>query len=395
MKILIVHNSYQIYGGEDSVVENESTMLADGHIVKKIILNNDDITTLFDKVRVFFGTTFSFRRYNEFLKVLSSFNPDVVHVHNYFPLISPSVFYACNKAKIPVVHTLHNFRAVCPTATLMYDNKIDERSLIGSPWWTVFKKVYRGSYLGTFVLSLMVYLHKKIKTWHLPHLYYIWLTEFARTKYQEAGWPVSKIFVKPNFLQSSICYDGGDKDHIKNNAYGVYVGRLSEEKGISHLLEAWNHDLSTSLTVIGDGPLSKLLVNSGNSLINYIGRQNKTQVLECVRKANFLVMASVWYEGFPMVIVESFACGTPVFCPRLGSMEEVVEDGVTGLLFDPGNSSDLAAKVKWMESNPAKVREMAKNARKVYESKYTDKINKNILIQIYNQIITNSRKKES
>jgi glycosyltransferase involved in cell wall biosynthesis len=388
MKILFVHNFYKIKGGEDVVFRNEIELLNLKNEILEYTVNNDSINSLLSKVLSFFRVVFSLKAYREFKQCLKLHNPDVVHVHNYFPLLSPSVFYACKNMNIPVVHTLHNYRAVCPTALLMHADEVEERSIKGTSWWAVANKVYRGSFMGTLALAIMVESHKWLGTWQTKLDRFIALTEFSKQKYVEAGWPNHKIVVKPNFIEDPF---DGDTVVAKAGGYGLFVGRLSEEKGVDILFKSWANTLG-KLKVIGDGPLKDFVESKSSGSIEFLGRKDKSDVLDLVRNADFIVMPSTWYEGFPMVLVEAFACGTPALVSRLGSMKEIVEDGVTGLHFEAGNSQDLAEKAQWLIDNLERTREMGQNARNEYLAKYTPEKNYEVLMDIYQQAIDEAKK---
>lgn len=385
MKILQIHNYYQIAGGEDAVLENESLLLQkNSNDVQQFVVHNTAITSILDKVKTLLFAPFSFTYFNKLLVLLKQKQPEVVHVHNYFPLLSPSIFYACKKFNIPVVHTLHNYRAVCPTALLMFNKKVEERSITHSSWWAVKKRVYRHSMVGTFSLTTMIELHKRLGTWNSRVDRFIALTEFSRQKFIEAGWPEDKVVVKPNFIEDP--YNKAETIE-KEGGYALFVGRLSEEKGVDVLLEAWQ-EIDLPLKIIGEGPLKKMVQDNTTKRIEYLGRKDKKEVLNLVKNADFIIMPSTWYEGFPMVLVEAFACGTSAIVSRLGSMEEIVEDSKTGLHFEAGNSKDLIEKVNWMLKHPRKIVEMGTNARREYLTKYTPERNYEMLIDVYRQAIT-------
>jgi len=389
MKILLLHNYYQVAGGEDGVFLNEVALLKNkGHKVISCSVDNTSITSVFNKFCLFFSSVFSFSQYRKVKQVLRAEVPDVVHVHNYFPMFSPSIFFACKKLNIPVVHTLHNYRAVCPTALLMHDGKIEETSIKRGSWWAVRKRVYRNSLIGSAALATMVEFHKWRGTWQTKVDCFIALTEFAKSKYIEAGWPADKIIVKSNFCEDTF---KGQAILEKKGGYALYAGRLCEEKGIDVLLTAWN-EIDLPLKVIGDGPLTKVFESNSLLSVEYLGRKNKSDVLNLVQNADFIIMPSTWYEGFPMVLVEAFACGTPALVSKLGSMEEIIVDGITGLHFDAGDPGDLAAKVQWMMNNLNAARNMGVNARSEYLAKYTPQRNHEMLMEIYQQAIEGAKR---
>lgn len=389
MKVLMVHNYYQVSGGEESVLDNEIKLLKDhGHDVVLSSVSNESISSFFGKLITFFFTPFSFSQYKKMQIKIAFEKPDVVHVHNYFPRFSPSIFYACKSTGVPVVHTLHNFRSICPTATLMHDGRITKRSIYKSSWWAVSKRVYRKSYLGSFALTCMVELHKYMGTWQSKVDRFIALTEFSRDLFVDAGWPAQKVVVKPNFIDDPI---GKEELSLKKGGYALYVGRLSEEKGVDILLEAWR-GCKLPLKIVGDGPLRKSFSESNNNNVAFLGAKGISEVLELVKNAEFIVMPSRWYETFGMVIIEAFACATPVIVTDLGSMRTLVEDGITGLHFELNNSNDLRKKINWMISHPEEVFRMGRKARNEYLAKYTPEKSYKQLLKIYNEAILEARR---
>lgn len=387
LKVLLVHNYYQIAGGEDSVFRNEIQLLRDaGHTVITYTLSNDSIKGISSAIQVVLRMCFSFKSYSSMRKLIRREQPDVVHVHNYFPLITPSVFYACSKEAVPVVHTLHNYRAICPTALLMSDGKINEKSVTGSPWWAVRKKVYRDSFLGTATLSFMIWLHRYIGTWQTKVDGFICLTNFAKDVYRRAGWPDDKLFLKPNFIN----HDQINTEFIPNidEPYALYVGRLSEEKGVDLLIEAWKN-VPFKLIVIGEGPLS-ILFDDPIPNVKFLGRQSKHIVLGYMKHSQFLVMASTWYEGLPMVLIEAFAMRKPALVPKLGGMAEVVLDGVNGVHFTPGSSESLCKHALKLAADPVLCSKMGKSARVIFDSNYSEEVNLRLLTDIYSHVINKS-----
>ena len=387
-KVIILHNKYKISGGEDAVVKQESLLLKkNGDLIDVHYLDNNVINGFLVKVLVLIQTPFvCFTKKTIDKLIVNKLKPSVIHVHNYFPLLSPSIFYTIKREKIPVVHTLHNYRSVCPTALLMFDGKIEERSVKKTCWWAVRKKVYRNSAIGTFALCCMIELHKKLGTWHNKVDAFITLTEFSRDKFIEAGWPADKIYVKPNFIVDKF---NGAKSVDKKGGFAVYVGRLSEEKDIVTLLKSWQN-INFPLKIIGTGPLKHLVTHSGDPNIEYLGKLPSEQVIDWVKDAEFLVLPSICYEGFPMVLVEAMCCGTPSIVSKLGSMEEIISHGKTGLHFEAGNSDDLSLKVNNLIENKALLATMAYNARQEYLAKYTPEINYQQLMTIYQHAIANA-----
>lgn len=381
MRFLQIHNRYQFYGGEDFVVALESSLLSScgDHEVQSYCISNSEINSFFSKLGVFFSTPYSYKEKSRFRCFIRHF-PDVAHVHNFFPLITPSVYDVCIESGIPVVQTLHNYRIICPGALLMRDEHICEQCLDGSPYQAVLYKCYRNSRLGSLAVARMVDYHRRRDTWNRKVDRFIALTEFAKSRFVKAGIDPDKISVKPNFVPDP--FPGGITRTKRHGA--LFVGRLSVEKGIATLARAWMR-IDYSLSVAGEGPETDRLKNIPN--ITKLGQVDSSFISDLMTASAFLVMPSEWYEGFPMVLVEAFAHGLPVITSCLGSMAEIVEDGVTGLHFEPGDSEDLSEKVQWMVDHPRQCQAMGENARQVYLEKYTPEINYQILMQIYKEAI--------
>jgi len=387
MRILILHNSYQQAGGEDVMVANEEALLrTHGHEVHLHSVSNDSIQGLWSEVATAWQAPYSRWGYREVTRIIKKNHPDVVHVHNVFPLLTPSIYDACQDLKVPVVQTLHNYRNICPGALLMRNGKPCEDCIQGTAYQAVLHACYRGSRLGSLAVARMVDIHRRRETWANKVDCFIALTEFGKKKFMEAGFPSWKIAVKPNFTEAAGL--GPVADTNRNGA--LFVGRLSQEKGIETLLRAWEF-LDVSLRIIGDGPMMDGMRVKASTSVAVLGRKDAKQIAEEMARAAFLVMPSEWYEGFPMTVVEAFSQGLPVIASRLGAMEEIIEDGVTGLHFIPGDAEDLARKVLWAIQHPEKMREIGRNARRVYEEKYTSEINYRQLMAIYEGAVGEKR----
>ena len=382
MKILLVHNRYRQAGGEDNVVAGEARLLAEnGHDVECWSVDNKDLPAgLMGKINAALTTSYSSASRAIARDKLRHFRPDVVHVHNFFPQISPSIYDACLDEGVPVVQTLHNYRLICPGATLMRQGKICEQCLTGSPYQAAWYGCYRGSKLGSLVVAHMVAQHRKQGTWQHKVNRFIALTEFAKSKFIEAGFPAEKIAVKANFVHDPM--QESPRHSPVAPGFALFVGRLSEEKGIKTLLKAWSAlDDKVELRVAGSGPLEALLPGKQN--VTALGLQSAEGINRLMRQAAFLVLPSEWYEGFPLVLVEAFAHGLPVLASRIGGIADIVRDGETGLLFTPGDAADLAAKAKWLLENPQHAERLGENARRAFLAKYTAEQNYAELMAVY------------
>lgn len=376
MRILVVHNAYQQRGGEDVVVENEVALLgAHGHSVQTWIVSNDAISGVARKAITALFSIFSPKSYCDLMTLLRTFCPDVVHVHNFFPLLSPSVFYACFRMRVPVVMTLHNYRIICPTATLFLDGRLEARSISDGPWWAVKHAAYKDSYLATFFLAAMISVHRRIGTWRKRVSCFITLSHEGRDRFVAWGLPENKVAIKPNFVQTT------PRVREPSGAF-LYVGRLSKEKGLGVLLQAASVGGFT-VRVAGDGPLD---IERRPNVI-FLGSLLREQVESEMSRSLALVVPSIAPESFGMVVVEAFAQGLPVIASRIGALQSLVEDGVTGLLIDPNDEHALCDAMRWAAGNPGRMAEMGKSARRRYEEHFMPDSNHCQLISIYHAAI--------
>ena len=388
MKIAIAHNTYQQPGGEDIVFEQERDLLMRyGHHVEIYIKSNHDIrdSSIANRLTLVKKTIWRGDTREEFAELIRRHRPDVVHVHNTFMRISPSIYSACQEANVPVVQTLHNYRLFCSAATLFRDGRVCEECVDHGLWRGVGHGCYRNSRGATATVALMLATHRTIGTWSRNVDCYVALTEFARQKSVASGLPAAKVCVKPNF----IAEDPGVR--TEEGRYALFVGRLSPEKGLKTVFSAWKRAQNRiPLEIIGDGPMRASLeaeVGSQFGSVCFQGRLPREQTLTAIKGARFLLFPSEWYEGFPMTIAEAFACGVPVICSRLGAMAEIVDDHRTGLHFTAGDDQDLAQKVDWAWNHPAEMAEMGRAARREYETRYTSQRNYSLLMDIYEQAI--------
>lgn len=382
MKILVVHNSYQQAGGEDAVVASEVELLrAHGHEVECYGRSNHEIGAM-SRLALARDTLWSPRSTEELTQLIARFAPDVMHVHNTFPLISPAAYWAADAAGVPVVQTLHNFRLLCPQAMYLRQGKVCEDCAGTVPWRGVVRGCYRDSIPQSLVLTAMLTMHRTLGTYRSKVARYIALSEFGRDKFIAGGLPAGRIVVKPNFVDF--------EPPVETQREGfLYVGRLSPEKGVALLADVLSAQAASAggmhLRVAGTGPEAACL--EGIPGVAMLGGLDGGQVRAEMGRAQALVMPSVWYEGFPRTLVEAYGCGLPVIASRLGALPELVEEGVTGLLFEPGNAADLAMKMQWAQAHPAEMAEMGRRARRRYEERYTAEHNYAQLLAIYRAVI--------
>ena len=378
-RILVVHNRYQLAGGEDAVVDAEIALLRyNGHTVEAYLRDNHELTDM-TAFNAFAQSLWSRRSGDELAKIAQEFRPDVIHAHNTFALVSPSIYWQASRLGIPLVQTLHNFRLLCVQAMFLHENQPCEDCLGHLPWRGVARKCYRDSRLQSAAVAAMLGMHRALGTYRHKVTRYIALNEFCRQKFIEGGLPASRIAVKPNFVDIEA-----QPAAVRNG--GLYVGRLAPEKGIDVLVRAVRKLPRVTLDVIGTGPEDGKLDEAGPQL-NRLGWLQPADIFDRMRRAAYLVMPSVWYENFPVTLLEAFANGLPVIASRLGALRELIEHGRTGLLFEPGSPDDLARHIAWAEAFPEKMRAMGENARAVYEARYTPQENYRLLTGIYEEAL--------
>ncbi|HVC56953.1 MAG TPA: glycosyltransferase family 4 protein [Stellaceae bacterium] len=381
MRVLLVHNFYQIPGGESSVVREELAMLArNGVDVELFSVSNNDIRGRVAALSTALWAVYNPRSRDALAKKLRTFLPDVVHIHNFFPLLSPSILDACAAAGVASVITLHNFRIFSPGALLHPAEAFRGRPLGSACWWTVPKRVYRNSAAATLAVAAMIEFHKLAGTWARKVDRFIALTDWAQQMFIEGGLPAERVVVKPNCIARPPAFANRPRDA------GLFVGRLDEQKGIRPLLQAWK-EIDYPLRIIGDGPLSEFVAQNSSPRITYLGRQPRDVVHQEMQAARFLVLPSLGHEMFPVTILEAFSNRLPVICSDLPSLEALVEPGISGVKFLPGDADGLADRVRWAISNMAVLDEMGRRACEIYEERYTPEVNFNQLIGIYSEAI--------
>jgi glycosyltransferase involved in cell wall biosynthesis len=383
MKILRVHNRYLYTGGEDEVFAAEGALLRrQGHTVVEYVEDNRNVRQM-AKAAVAAGALWSHPAAKHLRKMLHRYRPTVAHFHNTFPLISPAAYYACRSTGTPVVQTLHNYRLLCAGSNFFRDGRVCELCLGRRLTWPgTVHRCYHRSVAQSTAVTAMLGLHRLLGTWERQVDLYIALSEFARNKFIQGGLPRDRIVVKPNFVEPD---PGGE---VAQGGYALYAGRLSPEKGVPALLQAWRRLPKVPLYIAGDGPLLGQVRESAASEaargnVRVLGRCCRADLFGLMRAARFLVTPSQCYENFPMVIAEAFACGLPVITSNLGATAEIVEHERTGLLVRPKDPADLAEKVAWLWSHPAACRRMRRAARAEFESKYSAQSNYPRLLEIY------------
>lgn len=386
--ILIIHNQYQYAGGEDSVVENEKQMLlCHGHKVVMYSRSNDELKTIGGKFLYLFSFLFSRKSYRDVTRFIQEQEIDIVHVHNSFPLITPSVYYAAKKQGVKIVQTLHNFRLLCPNALLLRDGKVCEECIQKGVGHSVRYGCYRNSRIQTAMAALTLWYHRKRRSYNLVDAFII-LTEFDLQFFKHVFPALThKMVVKPNFVPDKNIVETKSISEGKSIAetYDIYIGRLSQEKGILRIVDAYLEMPKNSLYIVGEGPLEEKIrysiEKSGASNIKMLGYLQRRQAMELLAGARVSVMASTCYESFGMGIVESFAMKVPVVAGNLGNASQMVQEGYNGFLFS--YDSTEALKICILNIKNEMLLQMKENAYHSYRERYSEEENYEMLINIY------------
>lgn len=395
MRVILSHNHYSSFtpSGENQVFEAEKQlMLSKGDSLQAFTRHSDEIRAkgAAGVIQGALATPWNPWMARAIRRQVDDFQPDVVHVHNTFPLLSPAIFHAIGKRAARVL-TLHNYRVFCPAAIPMRTGKvctecIDKRSAIPA----MIHGCYRGSRVATLPLALSVGLHRALGTWVNQVDAFICLSAFQRELMVEAGLPREKVHVKPNFYP-------GNPDVVawpERKPYVVFAGRLTAEKGVINLLRAWRlwGAAAPELRLVGDGELRAELERMAEGLpVRFLGQVGSEDAQAQIAGARLLVLPSECFEGFPMVVREAFAFGTPAAVSNLGPLPTIVEHGKSGIVFQPANPQSLLQEIRTAWETPGLLARLGQGARAEFASKYTEEANYATLMEIYRQAIEVSR----
>lgn len=388
MRILQVHNFYRIPGGECGVVHAEKSLLESrGHDVRQYTRHSSEVSDYgaVRKARAYIQIPYSFEVERDLVRALRREQPDVVHVHNVFPLLSPSVYRAIKKQNIPVVQTVHNFRFLCPNGQFFVDGRVCLDCMERGLWSAVHKRCMQNSYVVSLAYATAIGM-----AWASGNLpdnidQFVALNRFSADKLSAGGIPADKISICGNYIDEAL------SSVTPKRAYVLYLGRLSREKGLLTLLHAWKGVEGVALKVAGTGPLEAELRDTAKTLglsrVEFVGYVSGPEKENLVREALCTVVPSEWYENFPLTILEAYALGTSVIASRIGGLPEMVEHGNTGLLFEPGNSDELSRCISGLVSNRDEVRRMATNALDAAKKRFGPDQHYRQLVAIYSRAI--------
>jgi glycosyltransferase involved in cell wall biosynthesis len=381
LRVLLVHNRYQQRGGEDEVVDAEQALLQrHGHAVERLERHNDDIDGL-PGHRMLLDSWWSTRSRRDLAALAGRFRPDVVHVHNSWPLISPSVLAGARTLGLPVVQTLHNFRLLCPQGSLLRDGRACDDCVGHAPWRAVRHACYRGSRTQSAALAVMLQGHRLRGTWQHDVTLYVALSRSGADTFVRGGLPADRLRIKPNFLDLP---DGLAALPSAPRQGLLFVGRLSPEKGPALLAAAAAlRPGAAPIRVVGDGPERARL--AGHPGLQLLGTLPQPRVLQLMHEAQALVLPSLCAEAFPRTLVEAFACGLPVIASRVGALPELLQHGRTGWLFDPTRPDELAGWMQVADEQPHTLRTMGERARDHHRQHWTGERNHHLLLAIYRE----------
>jgi glycosyltransferase involved in cell wall biosynthesis len=391
-RVLVIHNRYRrgMPGGEDNAFDQEVEMLRDaGLVVQTYERSNDEVreSNPITAAATAFQMAHSRRTVRDLRRILARFRPDVAHFHNTFPLITASGYSACREAGVPVVQTLHNYRLLCTAATFYRDGSPCTLCTPRSHRLGIKYRCYRST-TGSFFVARMLEKHWRTGVYTSLVDHYIVLTRFAVERFAAAGIDRSRISIKPNFTRHAPEPGNGAGN------YALFAGKLSPEKGLRTLLEAWSRLAHVPLKIVGTGPLdSELRARAADRGLNveFLGMRSRAETIKLMQDAVLLVLPSEWFEGFPLVITESYASGTPVVASRIGGLPELVRDGVTGTLFEPRDPSSLAAAVSGLWQRRDEIAPLRMACRAVFEAELSERRNLQMLLEIYERTKPYSR----
>ncbi len=382
--VLMVHNRYRYRGGEDVAFENDIALLRSrGHAVT-VYEKHNTATAAMNRCRLALRTLWSHESARDIAALIARDRPAVMHVHNSFPLISPSIYYVAARHGVPVLQQVHNYRLICPNALLLRKEGVCEECLAGSMYVPAIRHAcYRNSRPATATVAAMLILHRMLRTWERKVTLYLAPSAFTQRKFIAHGFAEEQVVVRPNYLAG----DPGSADGRREGA--VFVGMLQPWKGVPALLDAWRRIRPPEpLFIVGDGPGKTALQMAAKDMpeVQFLGALDADGVFARMRRARFLVFPSIAYETFGRALIEAFACGTPVIASRLGAAMDIVRDHETGRLFPPGDTAALAETIGEVFANPDGMQRMGRAARREFESRYTTDRAYARLMEIYQQV---------
>ncbi len=394
----MIHTRYRQPGGEDFVAQAESDMLREAGVDVRALEFSNDISSKggrLEELRLLVESSWSAASARRVRKQISEFQPDVMHVHNFWMQASPSVHHEASAMGVATVQTLHNFRLLCTNAQLLRDGKVCEDCVGKIPWRGVIRRCYRDSFVASGAVGAMITRNQLRGTWDNDVNAFIALTPHAREKFIAGGLPADRIFVKPNFGPPP----SGESSRPSSSKTFLFLGRLSPEKGVGILLEAWKIAglRGSRLRIVGDGPERDALQKQAKAFelrteeVEFTGLIGRDQIGEQISGSRCLILPSIWYEGFPVTILEAASMGRPCIVSAIGALPELVREGVTGLTFPAGDANALSKVIRGLADDDDLVDRLGAAARENYMQLYTPAQNLPALLDIYGFAIERKR----
>jgi glycosyltransferase involved in cell wall biosynthesis len=383
VRIVVGHSRYlSASSGENQVVDDEARLLKSaGHEVFTWQPSAEQEEQGLALLKTGLGAIWSSSARRELRGLLRDTRADVLHLHNLFPMLSPAVLRVARDEHVAVVMTLHNYRMLCLPANLLRDGRVCEDCVGHMPWRGVRHACYRDSTLGSASIATSLSLHRALRTFDRPQRF-LAVSEFVRTKHVDAGWDPERIRVKANFAWPCDRRSGPGESF-------VYVGRLSPEKGLSHLLQAWRR-VDARLLVVGDGPDGEELRRIAPPNVRFTGSVERAEVDEMLQRARALVLPSICYEGQPRTILEAFAAGVPVIANRIGGLPELVVDGMSGQLVEPDDEDGWRAAVEQL-TDDAHAERLGAGAFQLWSERYAPSVAIDALERAYEDALAEAR----
>lgn len=387
-RILMVHNYYQERGGEDLSFESERRALEHAGVTVHTYIDSNYRVDTMGGLRAGVRCIWSLEAQRDIRRIIRETRPQLMHVQNSFPLISPSIYYAASAENVPIVQSIRNYRLVCPNAIFYRDDGVCEDCMGRRfAWPGVIHACYRGSRAGSATVAAMQTIHGAIGSWSRKVDHFVALSEFGRQKMIEGGLPADRISVKPNF----VFPDPGPSDEERE--FILFVGRLSEEKGIRSMLTAWERiHQRIPLVIAGRGPESDAVARAAERMdgVTWLGGQTIERIYELMGRARAVVFPSEWYETFGRVVIEAYSRSTPVIASNLGAITELVTPHQTGYLFEPGNPDSMARAAEQIWDDPEHARRMGCKGRELFESRYTAEQHLRAIDEVYSHVTRGS-----
>ena len=390
MRILVIHNRYREFGGEDAVVDGEIELLRGaGHDVQTLLWSNDDIRTdgPLRKAAALANATWSRSAWQAVRRTVRDSKPDVVHVHNTVAAASPAVVHAAAVPGVGIVHTLHNYRHLCLNGLLFRNERLCTDCVGRLPWRGVTRACYRGSRSESMALAFGEVVHRALGSWSHVHRFIVF-SEHAKRLHVEAGFDAQRIALKPQTLAT----DPGVGQH--RGAFALFAGRLAVGKGVGVLLHAWKESrLDLPLVIAGDGPEAERVRRDVVAIpgAKMLGQITRPQLMPLMHDACLLVVPSLWFEGFPVTLLEGLATGCPVVASDVGALREIIRSGENGVLVQPGDSRALGKVIRGLIESPGERERLARGARASYQERFSPERSRQTLERIYQEAIAAAR----